>query len=274
MRLRAGEGERQRQMTTAWAVCGEGVDEAVLVEAPVVPEGWEGRPWVRLRALTEAEAMERESLGLSEEYEVVSGGLQEPAVRVRRMYDLRVMAAYDHEHCVLDFCLPERQRDGSLFERRMGPEAAAGERAEFLGRMQPALAQWLRTEIERVNRRLPEQRALIETAKKKLRALARQERGLAAGLAEVLEAELPPTAARGREGVDFTGPQEAAALLGGEQLVAAAPAWGLMLMARLRELRLHEATGQLPHGKTYTEQPAWQVELWEAYWQAKGAGTR
>ncbi|MBU0611381.1 MAG: hypothetical protein KKI08_26110 [Armatimonadetes bacterium] len=142
------------------------MDDAVLVEAPVVPEGCERRPWVRLRALTEAEALERESLGLAEEYELVSGGLQEPAVRVRRTYDLKAMADYDFEHCVVEFCVPEARVDGEVAERRLGPEAEAGEKAACLGRMQPALAAWLRGEIERINQRLPEQRAVIETAKK------------------------------------------------------------------------------------------------------------
>ena len=153
-------------MAAAWAMCAEGVDEVVLVQAPVVPEGWERRPWVRLRALTEAEALERESLGLAEEYELVSGGLQEPAVRVRRTYDLKAMAEYDFEHSVVEFCLPEARVDGQVAERSLGPEAEAGEKAACLGRMQPALAEWLRGEIERINRRLPEQRAQIETAKK------------------------------------------------------------------------------------------------------------
>ena len=93
------------------------------------------------------------------------------------------------------------------------------------------------------------------------------------GLAEVLEVDLPQPTAQVREGVDFTNPQEAAALLpGGEEIVTAAPAWALMLMATLRELRMHEVTGQLPHGEAYSLQPAWKVELWETYWQAKGAG--
>lgn len=152
-----------RQRLEDWAVCGPGVDRSIMIEAPVEVPGWDHRPWVRLRALREGEALERESLGLAEEYELVTGGLQEPAVRVRRTYDLRVMAEYDHEHCVVEACLPEVQGDGTLMERRL---EGAQEKAEVLGRMQPALAEWLHTEIERVNRRLPEQRAVIETAKK------------------------------------------------------------------------------------------------------------
>jgi hypothetical protein len=92
------------------------------------------------------------------------------------------------------------------------------------------------------------------------------------GLAQVLASELPAGAARWREGVDFRDPREAAALASGALTVTAAPAWAVRLMARLRELQMHAATGQLPHGRAYSEQPAWKVELWEAYWQARGAG--
>lgn len=139
-------------------------ERSVVVEAPVEVEGWERRPWVRLRGLTEGEALERESLGIAEEYELVTRGLEEPGVRVRRTYDLRAMAEYDLTHCVLEGCLPELRADGEVREWRLAGEERAA--VELLERMQPALAAWLRTEIERVNWRLPEQRALIETVKK------------------------------------------------------------------------------------------------------------
>ncbi|MHB8996918.1 MAG: hypothetical protein ACYC63_16870 [Armatimonadota bacterium] len=64
-------------------------------EAPVDLPGWREKPWVAVRALTEAEALERESLGLIEEYEVVARGLAEPELRVRRVYDLVAMAEYE-----------------------------------------------------------------------------------------------------------------------------------------------------------------------------------
>lgn len=150
-------------------ICADDVDTSVVVEAPVEIEGWAQRPWVRLRPLSEAEALERESLGLVEEYELVTGGLAEPAVRVWRSYDLRAMAEYDWAHCVVEGCLPEVTAEGAVVERRIGeavPGAMNRATTEVLGRMQPALAAWLHEEIERVNRRLPEQRAEIETAKK------------------------------------------------------------------------------------------------------------
>jgi len=97
--------------------------------------------------------------------------------------------------------------------------------------------------------------------------LARAERGLRVGLAEVLEDLLPAPAVTVREGVDFRDPRGAARLVGGEEHVAKAPTWAMMLMRALRELRMHEATGQLPGGLCHAAQPAWKAELWEAYWQ-------
>lgn len=152
-------------MDSAWLVTREPL-ASVRVEAPVGVSGWTERPWVRLRALTEAEALERESLGLAEEYELVTGGLAEPGIRVRRTYDLRAMAEYDFERCVVEFCLPEMLAHGGVVERRMGPETCPEARVEFLGHMQPALAAWLQNEIERINMRSPEQRATLEQAKK------------------------------------------------------------------------------------------------------------
>ena len=39
--------------------------------------------------------------------------------------------------------------------------------------------------------------------------------------------------------------------------------------ALLRELWMFERTGQLPDDVSWSEQPAWRVELWEAFWQAQ-----
>lgn len=94
-------------------------------------------------------------------------------------------------------------------------------------------------------------------------------------MADVLADDLPAPTVRVREGVDFTDPREAAALLEAERPVAVrAPAWALMTVTALRELWRHEITGQLPGGRACTEQPAWKVALWEAYWQARGVRPR
>lgn len=98
------------------------------------------------------------------------------------------------------------------------------------------------------------------------------------GLAEVLQEELPAPAVRLREGVDFVAAEEAARLLAArstvETIALRVPGWALMVMATLRELRLLEATGQLPGGVAYSRQPAWKVELWESWWDGGMVGWR
>ena len=75
-----------------------------------------------------------------------------------------------------------------------------------------------------------------------------------------------------REGRDFISQQQL-------QLLEPTPAtsYGVQpLVAHLtatllRELRMFERTGQLPGGVSWDEQPAWRVELWEAFWEAQQA---
>ncbi len=115
--------------------------------------------WVVVRALTEGEALERESLGVREEYLLVSGA-GDPAVQVRRRYDLKAMAEYDFRHSVMAFRLCEGTR--VLEGREEDPE---GRVAVLMG-MRPPLSDRVREVINEVNHRLPEQRAEIEVAKK------------------------------------------------------------------------------------------------------------
>ena len=150
----------------AWAAGSGGVRR---FEAPVEIPGWQENPWVLVRALTEAEALERESLGLIEEYELVARGLEEPELRVRRVYDLVAMAEYEWERCLVDWCLPEvRPAEGEteplvVVKRREGERAAD---LTFLRGMGPCLGAWLKHVLDEVNWRLPEQRAQLEIAKK------------------------------------------------------------------------------------------------------------
>jgi hypothetical protein len=153
------------EVREAWVVAAESGEVTVRFEAPVEIEGWEERPWVEVRALTDAETLEREAIGLWEEYELVSEGLGEAQVRVTRRYDLPAMAEYDYAHGVVDFCLPEMTAAGEVRPRR-GSEIEASERAELLGRMQPCLSQWVWRAIETINHRTPEQRCEIEMVKK------------------------------------------------------------------------------------------------------------
>lgn len=168
----------------AWA---SGVGAVRRFWAPVELPGWGERPWVEVRPLTEAEALEQESLGLIEEYELVQRGLGEPELRVRRVYDLVAMAEYEWGKCLVDWCLPEWKAPGtevpvwggaSLRDAGTGETAGAelvarrktagdeeGDRG-FLREMRPCLAAWVREVLDLVNWRLPEQRAQIEAAKK------------------------------------------------------------------------------------------------------------
>jgi hypothetical protein len=124
-----------------------------------------GEGWIEVRALTEGEALERESAGVREEYLLVSGGMGDPAVQVRRSYDLRAMAEHDFRHSVVAFRLPEAQASGEVVMREGGAEDPEG-RVEVLLRMVPPLSDWVWSVINEANYRQPEQRAEIEQAKK------------------------------------------------------------------------------------------------------------
>lgn len=88
------------------------------------------------------------------------------------------------------------------------------------------------------------------------------------GLAEIV-GEVEVDGPRLREGHDFVGQEQAAAA--GARLADVrrkVQAWALLAVRTLHELRMMRATGQLPGGKVWTEQTAWKVELWSAWWMA------
>lgn len=90
--------------------------------------------------------------------------------------------------------------------------------------------------------------------------------GVTAGLAE----SLPEETRRVREGVDFASQAEAAALVREARAVRVRwPVWARLLLRVQWELRMWEATGALPGGKVWSEQPAWKVELWTSWWLAR-----
>ncbi|MHB8997630.1 MAG: hypothetical protein ACYC63_20485, partial [Armatimonadota bacterium] len=87
---------------------------------------------------------------------------------------------------------------------------------------------------------------------------------------QILEEEMPRPAVLWREGHEFRDQAKAEALAGGTGKVRVrVPRWVWLVMEALRELRLHEATGQLSGGGCWSEQPAWKVELWEAFWSGR-----
>lgn len=132
-----------------------------------------------LRPLTDAEALERESIGIVEWY-YLDG--QEPAVR--RTYDLAAMTAYDYRHCILDFRLPVRAVTCSDTHSegvgQVGEVGQAGAQVRLvamdaddpdanlrlLQKMPPKLAEWVADCVADVNMRSSEWRHRLQEAKK------------------------------------------------------------------------------------------------------------
>lgn len=114
--------------------------------------------YLLLRPLTDAEALQRESLGIEEWY-YLDG--QEPTVR--RTYNLQQMAEYDYRHCIVDFSLPVRREDEvEMVAMPDDPDAMI----ELLRLMPPRLAEWVAECIADVNMRSLQQRRTIAGAKK------------------------------------------------------------------------------------------------------------
>lgn len=153
------QDDRQRQ---AWIIAAAGRDCERIFEAPVEIEGWEQRPWVKLRPLTAYEALQRESLGVYDEYHLDNDGSIQ---RVVRRYDRAAVTRYDYEHCLVDFCLPCENAEGEIGPCR--PSQDEGIDPEYLlENLPPALAEWLDEALDEVNlRRLPDQQLLSAVKK-------------------------------------------------------------------------------------------------------------
>jgi len=141
----------------AWIIGAVGPDCVRLFEAPVEIPGWPERVWIKLRPLTDREALERESLGVYDEYHLDNNGLIQ---RVVRRYDRAAMTRYDYQHCLVDFCLPRENAEGEIVPWRAAQEEEID--ADYLlEKLPPALAQWLREALDEVNlRRLGDQQFL------------------------------------------------------------------------------------------------------------------
>jgi len=122
--------------------------------------GWDEPPWVELRPLTQREQLERESLGVRDEYHLDGSGY---VASIERRYDLAAMTGYDYEHCLVDFCLPRENDDGEIVAWRK-PEGSCAE--ELLDSLPPALAEWLNHLIEQVNMRDPAGKRVLQAVKK------------------------------------------------------------------------------------------------------------
>lgn len=122
-----------------------------------------GGGWIEVRPLSHREALERESLGVYEEYELSDSGR---VLSVVRRYDFWAMAAYDYSVALVDYCLPERLPSGELGLSRKR-ETALEESLSLLASMPPALADWVQDGIDAVNLRDSAGRAGMAEAKKK-----------------------------------------------------------------------------------------------------------
>lgn len=143
-----------QQQLDAWIIGAVGPDSVRRFAAPVAVPEWDSPPWVELRPLTSPECLQRESLGLYDEYHFdANGGIE----RVVRRYDVAAMIRYDLEHCVVDFCLPRQSETGQPIAWHKSEQSTE----QLLDKLPPALAEWLRDALDEVNlRRLADQELL------------------------------------------------------------------------------------------------------------------
>ncbi len=145
------DDERQRQ---AWIIGAVGRNYERVFEAPVEIDGWQQRPWVKVRPLTAYEALQRESLGAYDEYHLDNDGNIQ---RVVRRYDRAAVTRYDYEHCLVDFCLPREDNEGEVVPYQPSPDKGI-DTDYLLDNLPPALADWLDEALDEVNLRcLPDQ---------------------------------------------------------------------------------------------------------------------
>ncbi len=110
---------------------------------------------MRLRPLTWREALQREALTCSEEFEVDGAGVVR---KVLRRYDAEAGARFDLRHCLLCAQLPP-----------VGNLAGAGITADLVERLledlPPVTARWLEACLEAINLRRPEDRERLVEVK-------------------------------------------------------------------------------------------------------------
>jgi len=150
----------ERDELVAWIISAAGEDCTHRFAAPVEVPGWDESPWVELRPLTQHEELERESRGVRDEYHIDDSGYVKG---IKRRYDLAVMTAYDYDHCLVDFCLPRKNKDGEIVPWHRPDDFRA---EELLDTLPPALAQWLNQLIEQVNMRDPSGQQVLGAVKK------------------------------------------------------------------------------------------------------------
>lgn len=131
----------------AWVIAAAGEDTSRRFDVPV--EIGELRPWVRVRPLTAREALQRETIGLEEQYAPVADGA---AVRLHRSYDHEAMVEFELQRCLVDYELPARIDSGEIV--LVTPDECP--REALLERLPVALIDWLTECLDTVNMRTPE----------------------------------------------------------------------------------------------------------------------
>ena len=253
----------------AWVIAQVGDCPGLVCHAEVDIPGWQERPWVRVRALTDHEALERESIGVRDAY-VPSA---DDGVVCERTYNFAAMGAYDLAHSVVGFWLPTQGADGEVVPVN-GEGISAEERAALMRRLPQALGQWVRECVDRVNLRRPEDQSGLAIAKKEL-----GEAGKSVALSGQVDLRTMLFAARElveqcegatlREGHEFYDQEQVPAWAQGDAKIAPVGGANVVRLVRqvVRELLIMEITGQMPGGRDWCRQPWWRVGLWEAFWQ-------
>ncbi len=140
----------------AWVIGVAGEDSSRWFDVPETIG--ELRGWVRVRPLTAREALQREAIGLKEEYELGPDGA---AVALHRRYDHEAMVEFELQRCLVEYELPARTDAGGI----MSVTAEECPRETLLDRLPPALIDWLMTCLDTVNMRAPEATAVLAEGK-------------------------------------------------------------------------------------------------------------
>jgi hypothetical protein len=112
---------------------------------------------VRLRPLTAREALQREALGVQEQYDLTADGRLST---MRRRYDHEAMVEFELQRCLLDYALPMRAGGEVML---VSPEDCP--REGLLDRLPVALAAWLHECLDTVNMRRPEDAEVLAEGK-------------------------------------------------------------------------------------------------------------
>jgi hypothetical protein len=140
----------------AWVIAAAGEDTSRRFNVP--GDFGELSPWVCLRPLTAREALQREAVGLEEQYELGPDG---SAVGMQRVYDHEAMVEFELQRCLVDYDLPMRLASGATVAA--GPDELP--REQLLDRLPAGLMSWLHECLDTINMRTPEGAGVLAEGK-------------------------------------------------------------------------------------------------------------